>query len=162
MGWFSRWIRARPRGIRLDTGRVYWELDGKTSFPRVPRALRELLPCDSVLYFEDGSPPKALRAFLDAHKTAEQAHVAQGTLWPRPTCYHVAATAENLAELARLTERCLTPELAIHFHVYHNREVLLEWHDAFWEPMLLSAALPEDKVAAFARSLGMTVTRKGP
>lgn len=149
------------KGIRLDTRLPYWELDGKTDFPRVLRALGDLLPGDSVLCFEGGSPPKTLRAFLETHETAEQAHVARGILWPRPTCYHVPATSENLAELARLTESCRTPELAIHFHAYRNAGVLLEWHDAFTEPMLLSAALPEERVAAFAQSVGMTAIKNG-
>lgn len=164
MRWLARLFgvvtKEERKGIRLDTGRPYWELDGNTDFPRVLRALADLLPGDSVLYFEGGSPPKALQDFLDTHKTAEQAHVAPGTLWPRPTCCHVPATSENLARLARLTESCRTPELAIHFHVYCHAEVLLEWHDAFTEPMLLSAALPEERVEAFAQSVEMTVTKK--
>ena len=166
MRWLARLLgiltKDERKGIRLDTRLPYWELEGKTDFPRVLRGLCDLLPDDSILYFEDGSPPKTLRAFLETHRKAEHTHVAPGTLWPRPTCYHVAATGENLAELARLTGSCATPELAIHFHVYHNAEVLLEWHDTFTEPMLLSAALPEEKVVAFARSLGMTVAKKEP
>lgn len=167
MRWLARLFgvvtKEERKGIRLDTRLPHWELDGKTDFPRVLRALADLLPGDSVLYFEGGSPPKALRVFLDTHKTAEQAHVAPGILWPRPTCcYHVPATSENLAELARLTESCRTPELAIHFHAYRNAEVLLEWHDAFTQPMLLTAALPEEKVEAFAQSLGMTVAKNEP
>ncbi len=164
MRWLARLFgiitEDERKGIRLDTRLPHWELDGKIDFPRALRALGDLLPGDSVLYFEGGSPPKALRVFLDTHKTAEQAHIAPGILWPRPTCYHVPATSENLAELARLTESCRTPELAIHFHAYRNAEVLLEWHDAFTGPMFLSAALPEDRVAAFAQSVGMTAIRK--
>ncbi len=162
MGWLSRWIRTEPKGIRLDTSQPFWELEGKTDFPHLLRALGDLLPQGSVLYFEGGSPTRALRRFLNAHRMPEHTQVAVGILWPRPTRYHVAATAENLNELARLTASCQTPEVAIHFHVYHHGEVQLEWHDAFWEPLLVSGALQESRVKAFAQILAMSVRRREP
>ncbi len=53
-------------------------------------------------------------------------------------------------------ESCAYPELAIHFHVYRGSTVLLEWHDAFTQSMLLSGQLPEPKVKAFAQRLHMS------
>ena len=51
------------------------------------------------------------------------------------------------------------PELAIHFHVYCNDSVLLEWHDAFSQPMLLSGAIPEEKIKVFANKIGKSFKR---
>jgi hypothetical protein len=48
------------------------------------------------------------------------------------------------------------PELAIHFHAYRNQTVLLECHDAFTQPMLLSGEFPEQQIRAFAERLRMS------
>jgi len=164
VGWLARLFGATPKqelkGIRLDTSQPFWELDGKTDFPHLLRALHDLLPEGCILYFEGGSPTKAPLTFLNARQIPEQSHVAVATLWPRPACYHVPATPENLLELAKVAESCAEPELAIHFHVYRNTEVLLEWHDAFTQPMLLSGVLAENKVRAFAEALNMTVKKE--
>jgi hypothetical protein len=85
--------------------------------------------------------------------------VAVGTLWPRPAYYHVPATPRTLAELALLAESHAEPELAIHFHVYRTGKVLLEWHDAFSQPLLLDGELPESKVRDFASAPGMSFQR---
>ncbi len=163
MGWLARLLGATPkeelRGIRLDTSRPFWELEGKTDFPCLLRALAALLPEGCVLYFEGGSPTKSLSDFFRANGIPKQSHVAVAILWPRPVCYHVPATPENLSRLAELAEHHVAPELAVHFHVYRKAEVLLEWHDAFGQPMLLSGTLPERNVQAFAKTLNITIKR---
>ena len=165
MGWFARLLGAtpkeKPRGIRLDTSRPFCELDGKTDSPHLLRALGDLLPEGCILYFEGGSSAKALVDFFHAHEVPEQSHVAVAILRPRPSCHHVPATLDNLSGLSELAKSHRAPELAVHLHVYRNAEILLEWHDAFWEPMLLSGTLPEKRVRTFAETLGMTI-RRGP
>lgn len=166
MGWLSRLLGATPKdeldGIRLDTSQPFWELAGRTKFPPLLRALADLLPDGCILYFEGGSPGRGLLPFLRTRQVPEQCHVAVGTLWPRPQRYHVPATPQNLTDLAKTIEPYITFELAVHFHVYRTTEVLLQWHDAFTEPMFLAGAFPENKVRAFADALAMTVTRRNP
>ncbi|MBI5394181.1 MAG: hypothetical protein HZA91_02670 [Verrucomicrobia bacterium] len=163
MGWLSKLLGATPKeeldGINLDTHRVFWELDGKTDFPNLFRALADFLPDGSVLYFEGGSPKNELLAFLNAHAIPEETHVAVSVLWPKPVYYHIPATRKNLARLAELSEHCAAPELGVHFHVYCENKILLEWHDAFGQPMLLSGDIPEDKVINFAQVLSMKTTK---
>jgi len=105
------------------------------------------------------SPRKELLGFFNAHAIPEEAHVAVAILWPNPVSYHVPATPENLSELARLSENCAFPELAVHFHVYRAGKVLLEWHDAFTQPMLLDGSIPEGKVSGLAQVLSMKTTK---
>jgi len=166
MGWLSRLLGATPKdqldGIQLDTNHPYWELDSKTNFPRLLRALVDLLPDGCVLYFEGGSPGQGLLAFQNTRQMPEQSHVAVSTLWPRPRCCHMPATPQNLTDLAKAVKPWVTFELAVHFHIYRTTEVLLQWHDAFTEPMFLAGAFPENKVRAFADALAMTVTRRAP
>ncbi len=147
-------------GIHLNTDGMFWELEGKTDFPAVLNALNYLLPKDSILYFEGGAPPVKLRIFLGTHSVPEQIHIAVGTIWPRPDYYHVPATRENLSTLAKLAEHIAGPELAIHFHVYHDSEILLEWYDAFDDPMSISGKMPENKVREFAKMLNMQMTKE--
>jgi hypothetical protein len=163
MGLLAKIFGAVPRdemtGIRLDMGRPFWEVCGKTDFPSLLMALPELLPEECVLYFEGGWPSGELLKFLQEHSVPERAHVAYGTIWPKPSVFHLPATLKTISRLAELMCSYAYPELAIHFHAYHDQCVLLEWHDAFTQPMLLSGELPEQTVRRFAEALHMSYKR---
>ena len=164
MGILSKLFRATPKqelkGISLNVNDPFWELEGKTNFPALLRALTEILPENTILYFEGGSPRGPLLDFLNTQSIPERTHVVVGTLWPRPLCYHVPVTTENIAVLTEISERIAEPELAVHFHVYCNDEIILQWHDAFSDPMLLSGKLTAEKVQAFAEKLKMKITKR--
>lgn len=158
MGWLGRLFGVVPKeemeGIRLSTAGSYWEVDGPKTFEEMFNALKSWVPEDAVLYFEDGSPDAEIDNFIATYSVPEISHVAMGTIWPRPKVFHVQATETILTELARIMKHHAEPELAIHFHIYRNDSVLLEWHDAFSQAMLMSAAIPEEKVKDFANKIG--------
>jgi hypothetical protein len=156
---FGAVSREEMRGIRLDMTCPFWEVSGKTDFPAFLTALPKLLPAESVLYFEGGAPSGDLLEFLREHGIPERTHVAYGTIWPRPTVFHLPATSETMTRLAELMGSRAYPELAIHFHVYRDQAVLLEWHDAFTQPMMISGELSEQQVRAFAERLRMSCER---
>lgn len=83
----------------------------------------------------------------------EQTHIKMGISWPRPKVFHVPASKENLEGLAGMMDHHAEPELAVHFLVYCNGKVILEWYDAFSNPMYLSGEWAEDKVRAFCDKL---------
>ncbi len=143
-------------GIHLDYSKPHWELSGAKEFPALLRQLIGFLPPDSILYFEDGSPSGELFDFLESTSIPEKLHLAYGTTWPRPKIFHVPATIGNLGRLTELTEHRAEPELAIHFHIYCNGEVLFEWHDAFRNPMYVSKFFSEEQIKSFCKSLSMT------
>jgi hypothetical protein len=163
MGLLSKIFGGVPRegmsGIRLDMTHPFWEVSGETDFPSLLTVLSDLLPEESILYFEGGSPSGALLEFLRAQEVPERAHVAYGTIWPKPRVYHLPGTPQTIRPLTEMTRSCAYPELAIHFHVYRGQSVLLEWHDAFTQPMLLSGELPEQKVRTFGERLSMSYKR---
>src|ERR1035437_1312955 len=105
MGILARLFGATPReelkGICLGKDAA-WEVSPAHDFPSLLRALPLLLPNDAVLYLEGGSPPRDIKAFLDAHCAPERTHLAMGTIWPRPQIFHLPATTENLTKLAVL------------------------------------------------------------
>src|SRR5262245_9512798 len=139
MGFLAKIFGGVPReemnGIRLDTKQPHWEVSGKTDFPAVLAALPDLLPGDCVLYFEGGSPAGKLQECLRGEQIPERAHVAYGTIWPKPRIFHLVATLPTITRLSELMGSCAYPELAVHFHVYRGQTVLLQWHDAFSLPM---------------------------
>jgi hypothetical protein len=163
MGWVHKLLHITPKeelkGISLNLTVPFWKLEGKTDFPSLFRALRDLLPDGCILYFEGGYPRGRLFDFFNAQAVPEQTHVAVGTLWPRPDYYHIPATTENLTALAQIAESYAEPEISIHFHVYRDGNVLLEWHDAFSQPMLLSGELSERNIRTFAEALSMKITK---
>ena len=154
MGWFSKLIGAVSKeeraGIRLNTDQPYWEIEGPKTFGELLYAFDGWLPEGAIMYFEGGSPDKEINHFLAKQSIPEQAHVALGTIWPRPKVFHVPATAEVLNELARIMAHHAEPELAVHLHVYRGKEVLLEWYDAFSDPLLMSGIISEEQVKMFA------------
>lgn len=161
MNWLRKLLCITPKeevqGITLDISKPYYEIRGKTDFPKLFGALSILLPQDAILYFEGGYYKGKSLAFFQRYAIEEQCHVAVGILWPRPEYFHVPATHEILLELSKLSGAIAEPELAIHFHAYRQGTVLLQWHDAFSDPMFISSTIPEEIVQAFAASLGMTI-----
>ena len=160
MGWLSRLFKTVPNdereGIRLNTKEAHWAVEGPKTFEELFNALNGWIPEDALLYFEGGSPDAEIDSFMATHSVPESLHVAMGTIWPRPKIFHVPATRIVLTELSRIMKHHAEPELAVHFHVYRNDLVLLEWHDAFSQPMLLSGAIPEEKAKVFANNIGKT------
>lgn len=163
MGWLARLFGAVPKeemdGIRLSTAASYWEVDGPKTFEEMFNALRGWVPQDAVLYFEGGSTDAEIDNFMAKHSVPEVSHVALGTIWPRPKVFHVPATVSILTELARIMKHHAEHELAVHFHVYRNDSVLIEWHDSFSQAMLISGDIAEEKVKIFADKIGKSFRR---
>ena len=160
MGFLAKLFGATPReemeGISLGRDAA-WEVSAVSDLPAFLRALPRLLAPDSVLYLEDGTPPKKIKAFLDSHCLPEISRLAMGTIWPKPQTFHLPATTENLDKLAELAEKVVAPQVAVHLHAYAHGRVLLEWYDAFGKaPFYLSGAIPEDNVKDFCSALSLT------
>src|SRR5262249_17753294 len=118
-------------------------------------ALPQLLPAGSVLYLEGSSVSKDVRDFLRPRQVAHPQKLARGTIWPRPECFHIPATPENIEGLAALFVTHAWPEICNHFHVYGPAGVILEWYDSFFtDPLYVSKAVPEDTVKSFCDLIG--------
>ena len=155
MGWLRSLLsraagKLEPRGLRLDPSSPCRQIEGPRTFEQLFRALDGWLPEGSVLYFEGGSPDAEIESFMAENAIPEQVHIALGTLWPRPLVFHVPGTSPVLSRLAAIMDHHAEPELAWHFHVYRAGVVLLEWHDAFGQPMLVSGAVPDAELEDLA------------
>ena len=164
MGWlgklFGAMTKEQMQGICLDTSQSYWEVDGPKTFTELFHGFRGWTLPNLILYFEGGSPDTEINDFMAAYSIPEQAHVAMGTIWPRPKIFHVPGSEATLTKLAKIMEHHAEPELAIHFHVYQGATVLLQWHDAFTQPILISGTLAEEQVKSFADSIGKKYRNK--
>lgn len=159
MKWLSRLFNTVPaeerEGIIMDFRTAHWRVSSPKTFSAFLRALVDIVPDGSIAYLEGGTIPRELETFLNARAVAEVAHVAVGTIWPRPKIFHVPATPDNLLSLADIVEHCAEPEVASHFHVYKDNSLILQWFDAFSDPMYLSKKIAEDKVREFCVRLSV-------
>ncbi|MBD3362493.1 hypothetical protein GF362_02130 [Candidatus Dojkabacteria bacterium] len=149
-------FEKRDIGIELDKSLARWEVQGIKDYPSLFKNLGQIIPDDSVLYFEGGSPSNDLLEFLQKNKITDDVKIKFGTIFPRPTVYKIPATNKNLRTLSKITEGYAEPEVAVHFHVYKDDKLLVEWFDAFFQSMLLSSIFSEKKVQNFTKSIGAT------
>ncbi|MCC6144022.1 MAG: hypothetical protein IT368_09465 [Candidatus Hydrogenedentes bacterium] len=142
-------------GDFLDTTN-HWQLPGPRTFVEFLTALADWLPEDAIVCFENDSPDDDLKAFLDVHAVTERLHIESGTFSRTSRIWHIPASPGLLEELAALMDHHAEPELATHVHAYHGDEILLQWHDAFADPILLSGTLSGDQVRALAAAWGVS------
>jgi hypothetical protein len=161
MGFLARLFGAVPKGeqggIRLADSNP-WRVDPTKDVERFIRALPALVPDGAIAYFE-GTGESHVEEYLLRVSVPARAKVAVGTIWPRPDCYHVPLTAETMEALARFLEQNPTGYFCTHCHVYLDGQVLLEWHDAFFDdPLYVSHTISRDAVERFAQALGSSYT----
>lgn len=153
----KRVLKNRPNDNPFDLwGKDCWEVSGPKEFPALFRGLVGFLPEGSIMRFESGSPSGAIETFFASNSIPEKVPIPKGTLWPKSQIFNVPATNENLLKLSELTKNYAEPEVAIHFHVYSGDDVLIDWYDAFDDPMYVSKRIPKDKIEIFCDSLSMT------
>jgi hypothetical protein len=150
---FGAVSKAEREGIRLQDPEP-WEVSPTRDVERFLRALPLLAPEGAIVYFE-ATGEKHVAEFLSRISIPTPVQVAVGTIWPPPDRYHVVLTAQSMEELATFLEERPAGYFCTHCHVYRDRSVLLEWHDAFIDdPMLISQTVPSDVIQVFAQALG--------
>ena len=132
----------------------FWEVEIVKEYPSFLRALIDLVPDQSILYFE-GSPSKNLKQYLISHSIPNPVKVARGTLWPTPQWFHIPIKNQIIEELVQLTKDIHPFDLAFHVQAYKDDKILLSWHDAFTQPMIVSKDIPEQKIKEFSQRLGV-------
>ena len=144
-------------GIELDLSDC-WEVQPVKDACAFLRQLPGLVPSESVLYLES-TTEACVKRFLEQRAAPEPVKVTAGTIWPRPDRHHMSLTEQSIADLVGLLERESVVLLCIHLHVYHERTMLLQWYDAFDDPLLLSAEIDVETVRRFCESLGTRYQR---
>ncbi len=164
MDWLSRLFRAVPKeereGISLNRDTSWWRLDNVRNFPNFLRCLPKIFPEGSVLYLE-GTYARDVKKFLNSRRIPNTARVAIGTIWPRPSIFHIPLTPENVLGLAALAERRNRLEICQHLHVYKEENVLLESHDCMDNFADVSGVIAETYIKAFYAEVGCSYKKEG-
>lgn len=139
-------------GISLENPK--WEVSSIRDPQAFLRALNIILPEGAILYFEDGCPDKEIRSFFDSRKVSNPIKIECGTSG-NPVRFHLPFTHANITELVDIMERHAQPELAMHFHSYKDNKIILQWYDAFDDPMYISEAIEEEKIKRLCEELSL-------
>jgi hypothetical protein len=119
-------------------------------------ALREILPEGAALGLADGHPSRELRKFLETNAVACPTGAVPDAF---PSGRWLPADRTTIAALAEMARRHAEPEVAEHVGVFAGAGMLLEWYDLPDDPISVAPDVPEERVAAFARSGGVSYTR---
>ena len=152
------WITERfiPKGASLYG--PAWEVSAPKDIPHFIRSIANLCD-DAIMYLETSTCQKDVATILKQISIDPQLDVARGTIWPKPISYHVPASTDNIEKVAALFESHSKFEVCCHFHVYWNGNIILEWHDAFFDdPFLVSKSVQEDRVKNFASEIGSSIS----
>ena len=133
-----------------------WKVSGVRTAEVFFRAVPLLLP-DATHMFLEGSPDPDIEALL-ADAADEADYGAQvGTIWswPRKTRrFSVRVSSELFARLSEASLHHAEPEICDHVHVYRGQEALLQWFDAFADPLLISKSVIRERAERFASAVG--------
>jgi hypothetical protein len=136
-----------------------WEVAGIRSAEKFFAALTEVLPLPVHLCFEGTSISLDVRTLLASSAVAAALQIPPGTIWPKPSVFHVLATEEFIHELAALAGKHAGPEVCDHFHAYNDSHGLMQWYDAFDNPLLIDESITEESLKSFCRKLGVQYAR---
>ena len=131
-----------------------WEVAGISSAEKFFSALTEILPLPVYLCFEGTRISADVRTLLASSAVAPRLTIPPGTIWPKPSVFHVLATEQFLHELAASAGKHAEPEVCDHFHAYNDSHGLMQWYDAFDLSLLIDESISEEKLQTFCRKLG--------
>jgi len=136
-----------------------WEVAGIRSAGKFFSALTEVLPLPVHLCFEGTSVSSDVRTLFASSAVEATLQIPPGTIWPKPSVFHVLATEQFIHELAALASRHAGPEICDHFHAYDDNHGLMQWYDAFDLPLLIDDSIDEASLERFCRKLGVRYAR---
>lgn len=140
----------------FDSG---WEVAGISNAREFFSALAEMLPLPVNLCFEGTSISSDVQALFASSVVTPSLQIPPGTIWPKPTVFHVLATTQFLHQLAVLAAKHAEQEICDHFHAYKDSHGLIQWYDAFDLPLFISESLSEVSLKGFCRTLGVQYAR---
>jgi hypothetical protein len=136
-----------------------WEVAGIGNAEGFFSALPEILPLPVHLCFEGTRISSDVRKLLAANTVPATLEIPPGTIWPKPSVFHVLATEQFLHEFVALAGKHAETEICDHFHAYNDRHGLLQWYDAFDLPLLIDSSITEASLEGFCRKLGVQYAR---
>jgi ketosteroid isomerase-like protein len=137
-----------------------WKVSGIRTAEGFFRAVSLLVP-DATHMFLEGSPDPDIETVL-ANAADETDYTAPtGTIWSWPRKnrrFSVRVSPELLTRLSEASSNHAEPEICDHVHFYRGEEALVQWFDAFSDPLLISKSVARERVERFASTVGGALT----
>src|SRR5262245_8694233 len=133
-----------------------WKVSGVKKAEDFFRAVSLLVP-EATHMFLEGSPHPQIEALLAAAADAGDYAAPVGTIWSWPQKaqrFSVRASPELFARLSEASSDHAEPEMCCHVHLYRDQDALVQWFDAFSDPLLVSKSVARDRVERFASTVG--------
>lgn len=155
MSLWKQLFRPSPvTGARIDHSRA-WVVSAPPRPIRFASAFRVLLSEQGVVALEGTSIHPKVKQTLQAHVIAPALEIRPGTLYPTPEWLHIRATSDALSTLKELVNTCAGPEICNNLYAYEDGTLLLEWHDAFNDPIYVIGTAAPTVIAALCTALGV-------
>jgi hypothetical protein len=133
-----------------------WKVSGVRTAEEFFRAVSLLVP-DATHMFLEGSPDPDIEALLADGADEADYKAPVGTIWSWPQKnqrFSVRASPELFFRLSEAASHHAEPEICNHLHFYRGEEALVQWFDAFSDPLLISKSVARERVEQFASTVG--------
>jgi hypothetical protein len=152
---------GRGDGIDLDSP-DRWAVENLRDPILFFRHLEQLIPAESILYFEVTQPVAEVAEFYEANRARSGAVcVVRDMIFPIPEIFHVQMGPGLIEALITLLGKHPQQRCFIHVKAYHQEQMLFAFHDAFDGSLLLvSDRIPAERVQTFCTGAGATCRRE--
>lgn len=133
-----------------------WKVSGVRTAEEFFRAVYLLVP-DATHMCLEGSPDPDIEVLLKDRADDSDYAAPVGTLWSWPRKnrrYSVRASSDLFVRLSEAASHHAEAEICDHLHFYRGQEALVQWFDAFSDPLLVSKVVPRERVERFASAVG--------
>ena len=146
---FRKLLYTPRAGARITESNP-WQLAPTASPPDFLRALT-LLELPSATLALEGTLDGKVVDWLRLNASSDGLRISPGTLWPASDWWYLPLEAQKLEALVSVSGRAPP---AVHLFVYEGERVLLEWYDAFTDPLWLSRELAGPHLERFVARVG--------
>jgi hypothetical protein len=141
-----------------------WRISGVRNAEAFFQSVPQLIPEATHLFLE-GAPAPDIMAIILTHADQREYAAPIGTVWSWPQRNQRFVLAASSALFARLSEAAAQhaePEICFHLHIYRDSEPLVQWFDAFDDPLFVSKVVPRARVEQFCLAAGGVLADTGP
>ena len=132
-----------------------WHVSGVRNARTFFQAIAGLVP-DATDLFLEGTSAADIVALLQPHIEHTDYTAPIGTIWswPKNQRFRLRVSPELLARLSETAAHHAELEICNHLHLYRGPEPLVNWFDAFSDPVLVSKTIARETVEQFCREVG--------
>lgn len=150
---------GRPKGLSIDPQKA-WQIAPPERLDGLAAALQVLITPNGAIALENTAFDKRAAEVLKPFSVTPMVRIEPGTIYPQSKWLHIRATEQALLRLQELAVSLPGPQVCNHFYAYENGQLILEWPDAFQDPLFIAGHVPEHQVLEFCKRLQTRVLKK--